>query len=136
MNIIDLTEVHRLANDLQHVEDRVVPAVRNEIGRGAFRIQATAQANTPLDTGNLRSSITTDVDDLSFAVGPEANYGGFVEEGTTGPYPIENAFGWGILVMHPGISPQPYLGPAFDTHYPRIERGIAKAAVNSVLGKG
>lgn len=136
MNIIDLSEVHALARDLRRVEQRVVPAVQREVERGAFLVQGAAQVNTPLDTGNLRNSITTDIGDLSFAVGPEANYGGFVEEGTTGPYPIENAFGWGILVMHPGISPQPYLGPAFDTHYPRIERGIAKAGVDSVLGKG
>lgn len=136
MDLIDLTEVHRLARDLQHVERRVVPAVQREVGRGAFLVQGTAQVNAPVEFGTLRNSITADVDDLSFAVGPEVEHGLYVEEGTTGPYPIENAFGWGILVMHPGISPQPYLGPAFDTHYPRIERGIAKAGVDSVLGKG
>lgn len=136
MNIIDLSEVHALARDLQRVEQRVVPAVQREVERGAFLVQGTAQVNAPVEFGTLRNSITTNIGDLSFAVGPEVEHGRYVEEGTTGPYPIENAFGWGILVMHPGISPQPYLGPAFDEHYPRVERGIAKAGVNSVLGRG
>lgn len=130
---IDLTEVHHLAADLRTVETRVVPAIQREVARGGFRVQATAQVNAPVDTGDLEDSITTDIGHLSFEVGPEVNYGGFVEEGTSGPYPIENAFGWGILVMHPGIGPQPYLGPAFDKHLPKTVRDIHKAAAMGTL---
>lgn len=131
---VDLTEIHHLAADLRTAETRVVPGVQREVGRGGFRVQGLAQFGAPKDTGHLASTITTDIGDLSYEVGPEANYGGFVEEGTTGPYPIENAFGLGILVMHPGISPQPYLGPAFDKDLPKTERGILKVAADRTLG--
>lgn len=130
---IDLTEVHHLAADLRTVEARVVPDIQRAVDRGAFRVEASAQVGAPVDTGTLASSITTDLHHLGFEVGPEANYGGFIEEGTTGPYPIENAFGRGILVMHPGISPQPYMGPSFDKHLPRTVRDIHKAAADRTL---
>lgn len=131
---IDLSEVHHLAADLRTVETRVVPAIQTVVDRGAFRVQASAQVGAPKDTGNLASSITTDTGHLSFEVGPEAEYGDWVEQGTTGPYPIENAFGLGILVMHPGISPQPYMGPGFDKHLPKTVRDIHKAAAQGTLG--
>lgn len=130
---IDLSEVHHLADDLRDVEHRVVPAVAAEVGRGALRVEGLAKVRVPVDTGALANSITSDIDSLSYEVGPEANYGGFVEEGTTGPYPIDNAFGWGITVWHPGISPQPYLGPAFDRDLPRTERAILRAAAGRTL---
>ncbi|WGX98727.1 HK97 gp10 family phage protein [Nocardioides sp. L-11A] len=131
---IDLSEVRHLAADLRSAGARVEPAVDREVGRGGYRVQGRAQVNAPKDTGNLAESISTDLGHLSYEVGPEASYGGFVEEGTTGPYPIENAFGRGILVMHPGISPQPYLGPAFDAELPRTERGILRTAADRTLG--
>ncbi|AJR18466.1 hypothetical protein GUY44_07135 [Pimelobacter simplex] len=131
---IDLTEIDHLAADLRSAPARVEPAVDAEVGRGGYRVQGRAQVNAPKDTGTLASSITTDLGHLSYEVGPEVNYGGFVEEGTSGPYPIENAFGLGILVMHPGIDPQPYLGPAFDADLSRTERGILKAAADRTLG--
>ncbi|WP_278255584.1 HK97 gp10 family phage protein [Nocardioides convexus] len=131
---IDLSQVHHLAADLRAVEHRVVPAVEAEVARGALRVEGSSKVGVPVDTGHLANSITTDVDGLSYEVGPEANYGGYVEEGTSGPYPIGNAFGWGITVWHPGISPQPYMGPAFDQDLPRTERGILRAAADRTLG--
>ncbi len=86
-------------------------------------MQAGAQINAPVESGTLRNSISTDIDDngLGFEVGPTVEYGGYVEEGTA-PHLIEDAFGWGITVHHPGTPPQPYLGPAFDHH---LESGVA-----------
>ncbi|MEV5001944.1 HK97-gp10 family putative phage morphogenesis protein [Nocardioides sp. LML1-1-1.1] len=134
MITIDLTQVRHLAADLRAVEHRVVPAVEAEVARGAHRVEGLAKVNAPVEFGNLRNSISTDIDGLSYEVGPEANYGGFVEQGTSGPYPIDNAFGWGITVWHPGNSPQPYMGPAFDRDLPRTERGILRAAADRTLG--
>jgi hypothetical protein len=131
---IDLSEVHHLAADLRTAGERVEPAVDREVGRGGFRVQGRAQAGAPVDTGTLASSITTDLGHLSFEVGPEVEYGDYLEQGTTGPYVIPNAFGRGGYVMHPGISPQPYLGPAFDADLPKTERGILNAAADRTLG--
>lgn len=118
--VLDTSEVHALGRDIQRNADRVLKTTQTAITRGGLKTQARAQANAPVDTGALKSSITTSISDLAFEVGPEVNYGGYVETGTSGPYPIENAFGWGITVMHPGNSPEPYLGPAYDETLPYI----------------
>lgn len=129
---LDLSEVHGLARDIHAGAGRVVTSLRAPLARGANKVQGLAQVNAPVDIGTLKNSISNDVDTLGFEVGPEVNYGGYVEEGTTGPYPIENAFGWGITVMHPGIEAQPYLGPAFDAHLPGIVDDIADAMERGV----
>lgn len=61
-----------------------------------------AQAFCPVDTGNLRSSIGVDFDGdgLGFEAGPTANYGGYVEFGTS------------------RMAPHAYMGPAFDRQAP------------------
>jgi hypothetical protein len=82
------------------------------------------------------NSISTDVDSdgMGGEVGPTANYGADVEYGTQ-PHIIRASPG-GVLafpggggstvfaqeVHHPGTSPQPYMGPAFDRHAPTLDR--------------
>lgn len=60
------------------------------------------QAFCPVDTGNLRSSIGVDYDGdgLGCTAGPTANYGGYVEYGTS------------------RMAPEAYMGPAFDRNVP------------------
>lgn len=72
------------------------------VHKAAFSVERGAKLRAPVDTGNLRNSINTSMSgtgigsDIEAEVGPEANYGGFIELGT-----------W-------KMAPQPYLGPAFD----------------------
>lgn len=113
---LDASEVKALARDLYDAGPQVKRGARPVISRTGHAVVSTAQANAPVDTGDLKGSIGVDVTGLSFEAGPTVYYGGYVEEGTAGPYPIPNAFGWGITVMHPGNTPRPYLGPAFDVH--------------------
>lgn len=121
---IDLHEVYQLADDIEANAAKVPVKARLVVGKWGHDVQADAQTGAPVDTGNLKNSISTDITDdgLGFEVGPTAEYGDYVEQGTHGPYPIENAFGWGITVMHPGEPAQPYMGPAFDR---RMEAGVA-----------
>lgn len=126
--ILDTSEVRALGRDIARNARAVEKKVQTAITRGAFKVQGLAQVNAPVDTGALKSSITTSIEHLAFEVGPEVNYGGYVELGTSGPYPIHNAFGWGITVMHPGNSPEPYLAPAYDATVPGI--------VDEILGYG
>lgn len=132
---LDTSEVKALGRDMQRNARAVRGKVQRAVSRGGFRVQGQAQVNAPVDTGALVNSITTSIHDLAFEVGPEVSYGGYVEEGTAGPYPIPNAFGWGITVMHPGNSPQPYLAPAFDENLPRIVDDILDGA-DTILGEG
>jgi hypothetical protein len=123
---IDTSEVHALAADIR-TNAAKVPAVGERIvAKVGFDVTATAQVNAPVEFGVLQSSISVDVDGMSFEAGPTAEYGGWVELGTDGPYLIENAFGWGIAVEHPGNAPQPYLAPAFDFHEMKAVEAFAQ----------
>jgi hypothetical protein len=125
---VDAREAIKVGRDMQRNAPKVQPRAEKVVARFGHQVVATGQVLSPVDLGNLRNSIGVDVDGLAFEAGPTANYGGFVEEGTDGPYPIENAFGWGITVMHPGISPSPYMGPAYDKHLPRAITSLARAS--------
>lgn len=126
---IDVSEVHALAHDLEAGAARVQPAVQRAVARNGFKVVGSAQVFAPFDTGSLKSSIGVDVGDLEYEAGPTVEHGAYVELGTAGPYEIRNPFGWGddVVVMHPGISPQPYLGPAFDMHLPSVIDDIGDA---------
>lgn len=71
------------------------PAV---VSKTAHDIEATGKALCPVDTGNLRNSISSTVERDSAEIGPEASYGGYVEYGTS------------------RMAPQAYMGPALDRH--------------------
>ena len=84
--------------------------------RAALAIQADAQALAPVDTGALRSSISTTVEGdgrfgaMTAEIGPTVEYGIYQEFGTS--------------TQHG----QPYLTPAFDRQIPGFERAIAALA--------
>ena len=57
-------------------------AVQNAIYKGALLIERFSKINAPVDTGRLRSSISTDLRPLEATIGPHVNYAIFVHEGT------------------------------------------------------
>lgn len=131
---IDVSQVDEFADDLERGAAGFEPAVHLAVAKGGLDVTATAQEFAPVRTGNLRASIGMDTnadwDGIGFEVGPTAEYGDYVEQGTHGPYLIHNAFGWGITVEHPGEAAQPYLGPAFDMHDPSLVEALGQAAEN------
>lgn len=134
--VIDTSEVHALAAEMRAYVDRVPATAERVVAKVAHDIVGSAQrniiANDTVDTGNLLNSVSATVDGLEAEIGPTAEYGDFIEEGTGlwgpshSPYEIPNAFGLGITVEHPGIQPQPYMGPAFDEHEPRLESALGQ----------
>lgn len=124
----DTRQLRALAGSFRAASLMLYPEAEERIAIGGYSIEARAKVigtAVAFDTGNLVNSISTSVHGLTAEVGPTAEYGGFVEQGTDGPYPIPNAFGWGITVMHPGNAPQPYLGPAFDAEIDDIVQSFA-----------
>lgn len=119
---VDVSEVLALGDELQANAGKVLPKAGAAVAKNGFRVVQAAQTLAPVDTGALKSSIGADIDGLSYEAGPTAEYGAYVELGTSGPYPIRNPWGWGddVVVMHPGNAPEPYLAPAFDATFPSL----------------
>ena len=81
------------------------------VAQGAFLIQAESRIRVPVDTGNLRNSIITEVfaeDGQAVSeTGPTADYAKYVEYGTSRQ------------------EAQPYMEPGFQAAKPGIDR-VAK----------
>jgi len=117
--VIDITvdeDARALAAHWLNVAGEVERVVLPIMRKGANDIQAAGQARAPVDTGFLKNSITSQVRSaggsvgIGFAieVGPTAEYGGFVENGTS------------------TMGPQPYMGPAFDVVVPGIVSALGE----------
>lgn len=91
--------------------ERAVPAVLAAgealVRKTAFDIQADAQSVVPVDTGNLKNSIgVTMISRLAAEIGPTADYGIYVEYGTSTQ------------------APQPYMTPASDRNEPIFNSAV------------
>lgn len=111
---IDASEVHALADDLRQAADTMPGKAQAVVSKVGHDMQATAQAIVPVDTGHLKSSISLDVVGLGFDLGPTAEYGGYVELGTS------------------RMNPEPYLGPAYDQHLPNLEQALGQLGVQGI----
>ena len=92
----DFSQAMRFAADLGRVAPRVVKQAGAAVRLATLGTERDAKVLSPVDTGNLRNSITSTVRGLTGAVGPTADYGRYVEDGTS------------------RMGPQPYMGPATD----------------------
>lgn len=92
----DFSDVRRYAAELGGYGPRVVKQARVVVEVVTRGTERDAKILAPVDTGNLRNSIGSDIDGLTGEVGPTANYGEYVEDGTS------------------RMAPQPFMGPATD----------------------
>lgn len=106
--LADFSEVAKLAADLGKAGAKAGALASVAVRKTALDIEASAKAVAPVDTGNLRNSISSDIAKLHAEVGPTAAYGVYVEYGTS------------------RMAPQPYLGPAFDRHAPGLEAALGQ----------
>lgn len=111
---IDASEVHALADDLRQAADTMPGKAESAVSKVGHDVQATWQATVAVDTGFLKSSGALDVVGLGFDFGPTAEYGGYVELGTS------------------RMAPQPALGPAYDQHLPNLERALGQLGVQGI----
>lgn len=94
------------------------------VRRSALAIEEGAKTRAPVDTGFLKGSITTSVSGdgrhgaMEAEIGPEANYGAYVELGTR------------------RMAPQPYLHPAFEAEEPNFVAAAAALADLNLRGRG
>lgn len=107
-------EFELIAQNLNHASRDVMPRSRAAMKKALDDISAGAKNRAPVDTGALKSSISTSTqgnrDYARGEVGPTVNYAGFVENGTS----RQRA--------------QPYLRPATDAVVPGYEAALGQIA--------
>ena len=117
---IDTSEVRALGSRLQTVGGRIGADASAAMRRTAYSIEVDAKATAPVDTGNLRSSISTTITGdgrfgaMTAEVGPTASYGIYLEYGTS------------------RMAAQPYMGPAFDRRVGNYTAALADIASRAV----
>lgn len=83
------------------------PKAEQLVAKGTLDVEARAKALAPVDTGNLKNSIGSHAAGLTGVVAVGADYGAYVEWGTT------------------KTAAQPYLGPAVEAVRPGFEAAAA-----------
>ena len=89
-------------------------AVSMALEASALLVEGQAKALAPVDTGNLRNSITHEVEGQEAKVGTNVEYAPFVELGTSKQ------------------AAQPYLNPALEQNKGNIKRIFAEAIKKGV----
>lgn len=103
-----------LAFHLGSLAPRVGPLASAAVRKTAHDIEATAKELCPVDTGNLRNSISTTVTGdgrygaVEAEIGPTADYGAYVEFGTSRQ------------------APAAYMGPALDRHGYQLDAALGQ----------
>lgn len=115
--------LNHLVADLSAAPREADAKVSIAVRKSAFLIEGTSKMFVPVDTGNLKNSISSSPigemrqlqpGDMDAEIGPTADYGAYVEEGTS---------------VH---APQAYMGPALDRHSADFEAAINQA-ISEVL---
>ena len=83
--------------------------VQAELEKSAHTIERNAKIACPIDTGNLRRSITAETGDLEVDVGSNCEYASYVHDGTY------------------KMSARPFLESAADPEIDNLEENIAEA---------
>lgn len=101
---IDASELNQLAVTVSATTGQLGALASAALRKSASDIERDAKVFAPVDTGNLRSSISTTVNGdgrfstMEAEIGPTAEYAAHVEYGTSTQ------------------APAAYMGPAFDRH--------------------
>lgn len=109
-----LDDLYKLAGEISAGADRIGQKGAAVLRRSAHQVEVLGKKNAPVDTGYLRSSITTTITgdgrfkQMSAEIGPEASYGRFIEEGTHRQ------------------QAQPYMGPAAAAVEPQYLAALSK----------
>lgn len=119
---VDIQVTDNTDQVLKALNDQVAVALE-KVGLTAERFAKTNITNVgAVDTGNLRNSITHQVDDNVVYIGTNVEYAAYVELGTGKYYPGGRDEPWGYedakgdFHWTAGMKGRPYLKPAVEDH--------------------
>ena len=105
---MQITGIDELSRDIRKRMN--LDAVKNIVKQNGAEMQMKMQRNAPVDTGNLKRSVTGSLSDggMTFTAQPIAEYSGYVEYGTR----FMNA--------------KPYVRPAYNVQKEIFKRDLDK----------
>lgn len=133
MNINVEVDLSKLNLDTGAIEN----VISKELEDTSNKIERTAKELVPVDTGDLKNSITAKGGGLKYEITADTDYAAYIEYGTK-PHTIEGNPYLSIdgnavrSVEHPGNKAYKYMETAYDTHIDGIEDRIAEA-IDKVL---
>lgn len=112
-------------------------AVANELDDTAHKVERQAKELVPIDTGALRSSISTSGGGLDYSITASTPYAKYIEDGTSphvitgNPYLVWDGQINGPVksVNHPGNRAYKYMETACDTQTQGLDDRIAEAII-------
>ena len=106
-------EIREYSRRMDSASAQLKPLVRSVVVKAAMDTVRDSKMLAPVDTGNLRNSIGSDITEaagsIEAEVGPTADYGYYVEYGTSR-----------------NQNPQPFMGPAYDKNQPKLEQALGQ----------
>lgn len=121
VSIVGMNELLRKLNSLAEIPQAQV--VQTAVMDGAYIVEREAKRIVPVDTGNLKNSIRSEIDEITpnlvtAVTGTNVEYGPMVELGTSRQ------------------RPQPYLRPALDTQHDKISAAVESALAREIARRG
>lgn len=119
---MDMSQVDALYANLENASKAVIAGAKVVIKKTALDIEANAKNIVPVDTGHLKSSIghsdmrQLSAEHLQVDIGPTADYGLYVEVGTS------------------HMAPQAYMGPSLDRYSGPFEQAMTQLGLEALGG--
>lgn len=142
MTSVASADVHKIAEALRRTGADSEATTMKTLIESANTLMTEMVVRVPVDSGDLRNSISVRVEGNKVKVGPTMPYSAYVEFGTR-PHEIRPKSSDGVLrfkvngndvyarvVNHPGTKAQPFVRPAFDAWVARLGPEVAQANVN------
>lgn len=145
MTAVGSADIHKLAEALRKSGRNANATTQQTLIEAANFLLTEMEIRVPVDSGDLRRSLSVRVESGRVLVGPTAPYAGYVEFGTA-PHEIRPKKQGGVLVFtaggqkvyarvvkHPGTKPQPFVQPAFDAWVDSLGPMVAEANVKHLV---
>jgi HK97 gp10 family phage protein len=150
----DFSSIYRMADRYEDGEQIVRAEVKTGMTKSVMAIEADAKRGAPVDRGQLRRSLTHEVEvsgrNITGRAGTNLEYAPYVEDGR-GPGkmpPVEvieawagrhGAAGAGFQIARAigqrGARPQPFLKPAYQANKGKIERELGQVTLRRIAEK-